>query len=344
MRKTLSMILVLCLIITTLIGSNVMSVDAAFTKANNVITYTFDANETKGFDVGDWELSNGNGSTVTLGTTSDTTKNANMTFKKIQFAEGNLTDIAADAASLQLRTEISGSGKSKYLSADTNYTTDDLGQQKVKVSTMNSETAGTPDHLATEKVFVYTMYAYSKKSTGEPLVVNMTAGAADDTTFATTISAVDLYSKDGVPHKIDIVLFRASSTAIISNTGWYRYHIYIDGLFYKKIKGKSGKIATTSHQFAPTLSIKLSPANGSLSWSDTEWYVWTPPIDDPVSYANYATKGVVDGHSVIDYIFESNIGWEDSDLAGNVKTDVVDGIDSKIDELLNGVLLTVYTI
>ena len=59
MKKFLSMLLVLCMVFTTLMGTMVVDVNAAFSKAENKITYVFDDTQTRGFDLGNWYMSNG---------------------------------------------------------------------------------------------------------------------------------------------------------------------------------------------------------------------------------------------------------------------------------------------
>ena len=314
--------------------------DPAFVKNGNDITYTFNGEELKGFDVGNWKLSNGT-TKVALGTTSDNTVNAGMTFKKIQLNAGTLSGIVADAAPIQLRTEVYDDVEgSDYLSTDLTYTESDMAQQGFSVEEYNDKVtlvSGTVGvHSDGDGVALYTMYAYSKTATGEPLKINMTANGKDDSNHIVSLPADKLYSKDGVPHKIDIVIYDRAQTNSFNAKGFYRYKVYIDGLLYTCKHGASTNIATASDTVAPTLSLKLTPADGELSWIDTEWYVWAPSKNLTTNYACYSTKG-----DITDFIFESTVNWETGyTVSGTIKEDVVNGVTADVDAKLNAVLLS----
>lgn len=314
--------------------------DPVFVKNGNDITYRLNADELKGFDVGNWNLSDGTVK-VNLGSTSDNAVNAGMAFKKIQLNAGTLSGIAKDAAPVQLRTEVYNDVEgSDYLSTDLTYTETDMAQQGFSVKEYNEKvvliSGKVGQHSDGDGVALYTMYAYSKKSTGEPLKVNMTANGKDDANHTLDLPASILYSENGVPHKIDIVIYDRAQSNSFNGKGFYRYKVYIDGLLYTCLHGASTGIATDSDTVSPTLSLKLTPADGTLSWIDTEWYVWAPSKNLSTNYARYSTKG-----DITDFIFESTVNWESSyTKSGTIKEDVVNGVTADVDGKLNAVLLS----
>ena len=338
MKKIMSMLLVICMVCTALIGTMAVDVNASydFTNEDSTITHThtFDATATKGFDVGTWYLSNGDVS-VKLGETADNVSNAGMTFKKIQFDAGELTGITGTAG-LQFRTEV---GSDHYLSIDSDptYSADDIGQQGLSVSALNTSTKYTSE--TTNRAAIYTLYAYSKTTTGEPLVLNLNAGGRDSTSHKVSISAEDLYSQGGAPHKIDIVLYRNKGAGgAFSGAGYVLGKVYVDGLFFTGFKGKHDWSLSTEAKVTETMSVRLTPADGSLSWGETEWYVFTPVqgVDDYV-----ASSSNISRNTTTNYIFESTVNWDSQGTAGTPKTDVVDdGVNTDVEALINNALLT----
>lgn len=338
MKKIISMLIVLCMICTVLMGTMVVNVSASYSKVTNADstlthTHTFDATVTKGFDVGEWYLSNGTDS-VKLGETADNVSNAGMTFKKIQFDAGELTGIAADAVGLQFRTEV---GSANYLSIDATYSAEDLGQQSLSVSGLNQATKGSTSDLDTERVAIFTLYAYSKTTNGEPLVLCMTANGRDSTSHTVAIPAAKLYS-EGAPHKIDVIAYKRAGTGVLSGNGTLRAKVYIDGFIYDGWSGAHKWSLATTAKVTETMSVRLTPSEGTLSWNDTEWYVFTPVqgVDDYIASSTNITKGTASN-----YIFESTVDWVNTGTAGTAKTDVVDdGVNADVEALINNALLT----
>ena len=80
--------------------------------------------------------------------------------------------------------------------------------------------------LGTDKAYVYTLYAYSDNKPGTNFVADMRRKADSEGSKA-YIYNDDIYSSNGVPHRVDIVIYATGTTS----NDYMRTAVYIDGVF-----------------------------------------------------------------------------------------------------------------
>ena len=349
MKKFFSVFLMVCMLVTSL------SVSASYDSTTN--TYTFDTADevARYYNNGEWKLANETGESVKLGDFSVVEK-IGMNFKKIVLddaASGTLTP--ANAATLSIRGEIT----------EQNLMGKDYGQtscgaevfqtialdQILKPIDKNDD--GVLDTLS-EKAVKYTMYAYSALKDGEPLSVDFTVALKSNSVIAdldhanAVVPASKLYSADGIPHKIDFILYFYTTTAnTISKGSPYlalraglRYEIYIDGLYYSEnaiVKADLGDApynkAGRYSWISPQINISSDGTN-PVAWETTEMYICSDPsgkgvctpLTDLEKGGEYLT---VHSHNDIDTHLFQNILFGSSTV-GNLRSDFMEGVDSAI--------------
>ena len=339
MKKILSFLLIFCVVFSSLVGTGMTYVSASYaTSDDGKKVYTFDTEtggSTKLFDIGEWYLSNGTDS-VKFGSMADNVENMGMNFKKIELSAGTLNNIGNSNYTLSIRGEIN-----KTSNYGTSYTQGDCGTEILTVAGMNavigavdSDEDGTVDR-ASGKVAKYTMYAYSELNDGEPINFNMVR-AADNYSTVFTVPANVLYSKNSIPHKIDLIFYHqsgletpVSSTVISAN--WVE--IYIDGLFYAEGNTSTEEISNTSRFVFVSPNINFVPdENNTVTWKNSKLYICSSPsgktsyknVDD---VANRNTKGAdVTAHSrdeINSHLFQNVYFGSDS---GDFRNDFVTGV------------------
>lgn len=338
MKRILSFLIIFCVVLSSLVGTGMTYVSASYeTSDDGKKVYKFDTNvvvDTKLFDIGKWDLSNGTDS-VEFGSMSDDVKNMGMNFKEIVLSAGTLTNIENRNYTLSIRGEINNT--SNY---GTNYTQGDCGTEGLSVAGMNaiagavdSNGDGTLDP-ASGKVAKYTMYAYSALNDGQPINFNMVR-MADDYSTVFTVPASVLYSENSIPHKIDFIFYHQGilnepvSTA--TNDNWVE--IYIDGLFYAEgNKYCKGITNNTRYVFVSPNITFVPDEKNTVSWKSSKLYICSSP-SGKISYTkvddveNRSTNGTdVTAHSRDEinlHLFQDiNFGLD----SGTFRNDFVTGV------------------
>lgn len=344
-KKTLSMVLVMCMVFTTLIGTMVTDVSATYTSSESGNVYTFDTStvvQTKMYNVGDWHLSNGTVS-VKLGTVTDDNANMGMNFKKFVFSAGSLSGIADPGYTFSLRGEITNTARYGITEKYTQYSQGHAGTEVLSVAgidaivgPLDTDGDGTLDR-STGKVAKYTMYAYSGLKDGEPINFNMVR-MADDYSAVFTVPANVLYSENGIPHKIDFIFYHQSAveTPVESGAKTANFaELYIDGLFYAEGNPATTSINNDGRFVFVSPNITFTPnENSVISWKKSELYICSSP-SGRTSYknvsdiANRSTTGTdVTAHERADI---NSLLFQEvkfSNGYGNMRSGFITGVDS----------------
>lgn len=363
MKKFFSVFLMVCMLLTSLS----VGVSADYTVDGTTNTYIFDTpgDLARYYNNGEWNLSSDGTNSVKLGDFS-IVENMGMSFKKIVLDDtysGTLTP--TNAATLSIRGEIineANMGKT--------YNTKDIGGAEVITnSVLDAQVAASGTH-ETGKLVKYTIYAYSKSEIGEPLTVDFTV-PEKSTAYdfyelnldQMEIPASKLYSEDGIPHKIDFILYYDRSSTVqanplLSRRNGFNYVMYIDGLYHSGREiGSSVMKATTNnpsspmkngvHQTAyswvsPQINISSDGTN-PVEWSATEMYICadpagkgqlvdltsTPDAGEYLTLHNYS-----DIYSTLfqEFVFKTP-------AAGNLRSGFIEGVDADLASELE----TLYT-
>jgi len=316
--------------------------DPTFVKEGDEIKYTITSTDLKGFDVGNWTLSNGT-KEVKLGSTADDVNIMGKIFKKIKLDGNSIDGLPEDAGSITLRPEVyDGVTNALYLSKDEKYTqAEATGIQHSTINEMNEKLAykGTTE----EGVAVYgdvakfTTYMYSAKQTGEDITVNLSI-QNKTAKVKTTISAADIYSADGTPHKVEFVVSTQGTNANPLTAGSYmRIRTYVDGLFLNAVSVYCDKLTLDGDDFVYiSPNVSLVPSAGTLSWEDTEYYIWMPPAGYAEDCVTFPTRAEME-----DLVFENGIRW-DKTYASDKDTVAVSGVVQSVEAPLNTVLLSKF--
>ena len=279
MKKFFSTLLILCMVLTSLsVGVNASY--TAPTEDANYNTITFGGTKDIGYNVGEFRLSNGTDPAVTLGTIeyNDATKSMGMDFKKLVFEKGSLT--APANSLLSIRCNMSNPTYYGFSTTQT-YTSEEC----FLASTMNTilGAVDTDDDGVIDKnsgnVVKYTVYAYSALPDGEPVYFDI-VGDSKDYGADLMVPASKLYSKNGIPHKIDFIFYHKEgvTTPVSSGSKNGNYmEVWVDGLFYAEGIGEGFTINKPSSRIVfLTTKVDLTPdENGVVEWKDTELYIWT---------------------------------------------------------------------
>lgn len=309
MKKIFSVFLMVCILLTSL--SVCVSADYALDGTDHVFTFNTADEVGKWFRIGDWYLSNGTNE-VKLGSFDFEDNNVilGMNFKKIDLDAGTLPNPGV-AATFSIRGDVTTGRASAEATVDQATYSHGFGDSEIFANyIMNNTLAAVDGEAKTGKVVKYTMYAYSAKETGEPLVVDYAVTVTSNADLGIAANSVidvdqakmkvpasELYSADGIPHKIDFIIYYTStgttpfsgtadsSAGKVITTAVY-YEIYIDGLYYT---GNKFRTNDTTHPLnstktrgdryswiAPHIDIVADGTN-AVTWADTEMYICTNP-------------------------------------------------------------------
>ena len=350
MKKFFSLFLMVCMLVTSL------SVSASYDSTTN--TYTFDTADEiiKVFNGGTWSLADGNGNTTELGELTNGPDNLILgkRFNKVVFdKDGTIT--TANNGTLDIRTDINGSryrpGGKDYQVPTPKRTA--LAVECFTLASMNTilaakdlDESGTVEKAEqnTGDVVKYTMWAYSALPDGESIVFDLLYdnNAKYDVSF--TIPASALYSENGIPHKIDyIVWYRSYTPEVMNHTGadTAQYAaIFIDGLPYESKAFTVTKSVATDKYISVNPHIALTAADNTLSWKKTELHICSDPaaktkltvISDTTSGGQFLTvhtranlsdeffRNISLGTRVIESSKEGFVTGVDSELASELET------------------------
>jgi len=279
MKKIFSTLLILCMVLTSM-SVGVSASYTAPTAEANYNTITFGGTKDIGYNVGEFRLSNGTDPAVTLGTIeyNDATKSMGMDFKKLVFEKGSLT--APANSLLSIRCNMSNPTYYGFSTTQT-YTSEEC----FLASTMNTILGAVDidDDGEIDKnsgnVVKYTVYAYSALPDGEPVYFDI-VGDSKDYGADLMVPASKLYSKNGIPHKIDFIFYHKEGVSTPVSTGSKNgnyMEVWVDGLFYAEGTGEGFTINKPSSRIVfLTTKVDLTPdENGVVEWKDTELYIWT---------------------------------------------------------------------
>lgn len=355
MKKFLSFLIIFSIVFSTLVGSGVTYVSASYvTSDDGKKVYTFDTEtgvDTKLFDVGEWYLSNETDS-VKLGDISDDVENMGMTFKKIELSAGTLNNIGS-SYTLSIRGEINNTSNygTSYNQGDCNTELLSVAGMNAVVGAVDSDEDGTVDD-SSGKVAKYTMYAYSTLNDGQPINFNMVR-MTEDYSIVFTVPASVLYSRNGIPHKIDFIFYHQGelkepvSTATSAN--WVE--IYIDGLFYAEgNKYFTGITNKTRFVFVSPNITFVPDENNTVSWKNSELYICSSPsgktsyisVDDVANRSTIGTdvtahsRDEINLHLFQDIKFGLDSGTFRNDFVTGVAPIVADSLEVAYTDELGG--------
>lgn len=336
MRKIFSIFLLVCVVLTSLSVSVSASYTAPTTDAN-YNTFTFDGTGDKRFNVGDWYLSNGTNPAVKLGNITDNTVNMGMKFKKIVFNGDSLS--GATASTLSIRGEINQT--SQYLE---NYAQGSCGTEYITVANMNTYIGAVDGISNSGGVVKYTMYAYSALPDGEPISFNIVRQQTDYGAVL-TVPASKLYSENGIPHKIDFIIYHTSTLPAPMSTksnSAQRMEVWIDGMHYDEGCVAVTAISNTGRFVFLSPNINLTPdASGVVTWKNSELYICSSPsglskykgVTTDGEYVTVHTRDELQTHLFQQIHYGGTAG-------GVVAKDFITGVDSALVADIEGVYTT----
>ena len=333
-----------CMVLTSL----TVSVSATYTKPSTTANYnlfTFDGLETeskegKGYNVGEFRLSNADGTDVqVLGTTTDNVSHMGMSFKKFEFKAGTLTG-AADST-LRIIGNVHQSSKYTF-----SYTQGHPGVECFTVARMDTILAPKDENgdgtieRNTGDVVKYTLWAYSALPDGDPINFNIIRNI-NDYGAVLTVPASKLYSENGIPHKIDFVFYHTSGVAKPMSTkssSAQRMELWIDGLHYTEGCVATTADSDTSRYVTMIPHVEFTPdADGVVTWKDSELYICAPKVNSTgkaVSLTDTAKGGtyttVHTRANLHSEFFQDVLYSKETD--GALHTGFVTGVDASIAE------------
>lgn len=350
MKKIISMLLVLTMIMTTLMGVMVIDVNAAVIDscvvddATGVRTWTITMNKKSTYQqniaTGKYIIkptakhSTGEES-YDLG---EITKVDNLgksywhlDFNDFVYKEGSTdkTNVLASGNYIRFRTDME----------DTTGTTPAKTAILTSVSKddFNSAVGGTTVDGKTTfgNVVKYTFYAYTQDTETESLMIQLNNTGSQLTSYS--ISPEFLYSENGIPHKVELYIWSDSKNSNVLGGGDADENVYIvtvvDGntIAAEKSFAETATNATKATGFYPTFYVGFNPTTkSSITYKGSDWYV---SHDDNTNY-EVNTRENLDETAFVDITVPDS----GSTLTFAKKADNVTGVVKVVDADLENVV------
>ena len=328
MKKIISMLLVLSIVITTLMSAMVVDVSAGVNiPAPNTTTtprtwnlyYNSGSDSRQIMATGKYALipetvAEGGQDSYELGTISSVNvigmDSYHFEFNGLTFKNGT---VGNDYSYTRFQTIYSDASASAIQPSTTNRFGTQSGSLAMKNSAANaaSSVIGGDGTNANGKVLRYTFYAYTTAETAQDLYVQLNGNSSGVQSFI--MSAADLYSPDSIPHKIDLYVWSDSKDKVVfgstdTNTSEYVYLAAVmDGNRFIKCARRAEKnnsaMKATSGNLYPTIFYLLQQKKDTTEFTVTA-------TDAYIMHPN-AEKGweQIDRANVCDNLFKNiNIG------------------------------------
>lgn len=302
MKKFLSMLLVLCMVVTTLMGVMVVDVSAATSikldEATRTFTVTLDDKNVNSSSTGTYVLKPqtpvGDQTTYPLGTVNTETLYGNWGYK-LNLNSMTYKDAAAtstvNARYLRLRADVKEPTSGDLNSKKTNF---NLGAEIA--NSLTATEFNTALGNSNKKVLHYSFYAYSSEGAQDYTVQFNCDGS---NMISNVLKATDLLSEDGIPHKVDIYVWSSSKDdIIISNDSTARKakeYLYMMTLVDGSIKSATGNSA---NEYSENSSGKENTNSGLIKDPTAEksvikvnLFMLFNPIKNTVATTGYTFKG-----------------------------------------------------
>ena len=263
-----------------------------------------------------------------------------MKFKKIVFNGDSLS--GATASTLSIRGEINRT--SQYLE---NYAQGSCGTEYITVANMNTYIGAVDGISNSGNVVKYTVYAYSALPDGEPISFNIVRQQTDYGAVL-TVPASKLYSENGIPHKIDFIIYHTSSQSApmtSKSNSAQRMEIWIDGMHYAEdcVAVTAINANTNADRFVfLSPNINLTPdASGVVTWENSELYICSSPsglskykaVTTDGEYVTVHTRDELQTHVFQKIHYSGTAG-------GVVAKDFITGVDSALVADIEGIYTT----
>ncbi len=355
MKKIFSVFVMVCMLLTSL--SVGVSADYALSGEDHVFRFNTADEVGKYFKEGNWYLSDGTNN-VKLGSFSNNNEFLGMDFKKIDLDANTLSNPGV-ASTLSIRTDIYESVQSQergyYFNVGDSEVLTNENMNAVMIA-QDTDGDGTREAMS-GKVVKHTLYAFSKNTTGEPLVIDYAVTPSsnypvDLDVDNMVVPASKLYSADNIPHKIDFLVYTTNTrtNAYTKIRAGVCYEIYIDGLYYAG--GEFNDSAAIPSEFVPKSSryswvaphIDISSdGTSAVTWADTEMYICTnPAYSDLTEVSETETGGkylTLHAFDAVDSQLFQEVEFGDFSTERTLRTGFVNGVDSELATALE----TAYT-